>query len=194
MTFKPQIPKFVDDESKTWEERFRALESHHEIETKYLIGEIEKLSSMEMFEKRLRMARGVRDYGVCQRCRGMGVNLYGSTSVWMGGIGGASMTWGLCDRCWGSGDQTNPFHDLKKWMREQDEDVRKRAATYLADMIGVGFKTLRPALEELCKELDKFERQRRPRPKDWDTVTRCLAKALRGMLNACDEKDHHPQG
>jgi hypothetical protein len=37
------VPKFVDDPSKPWEERFAALEAHHERETTFLIAEVRKL-------------------------------------------------------------------------------------------------------------------------------------------------------
>lgn len=42
-----KIPKFLDDSSKTWEERYRALESHYEKETTFLIKEIERLKANE---------------------------------------------------------------------------------------------------------------------------------------------------
>ena len=41
----------------------------------------------------------------CEVCGGWGVVTYGSTATWRGGIGGQAMTPGVCDRCWGSGDE-----------------------------------------------------------------------------------------
>lgn len=39
-----KVPRFKDDESKSWEERFRALEKHHIEETTFLIKEVRKLA------------------------------------------------------------------------------------------------------------------------------------------------------
>lgn len=45
----------------------------------------------------------------CERCSGFGYRAYGSTSTWRGGIGGSAITGGVCDHCWGSGDQVSPW-------------------------------------------------------------------------------------
>ena len=37
-----KVRRHVDDEAKTWEERYRALEKHHEAETRFLVREVEK--------------------------------------------------------------------------------------------------------------------------------------------------------
>lgn len=39
-----KVPAFIDDTSKSWEERFRALEVHHKTETEFLIAEVRKLA------------------------------------------------------------------------------------------------------------------------------------------------------
>ena len=48
----------------------------------------------------------------CPTCLGTGYIVYGSTSTYWGGIGGAAMTKGVCNKCWGSGDSevTWPSH------------------------------------------------------------------------------------
>lgn len=46
------IPRFVDDPSLPIEERFRRLEEHHQVETKFLISKIEE------FEQDLRFCSG----------------------------------------------------------------------------------------------------------------------------------------
>lgn len=51
--------------------------------------------------------RGVREK--CPKCYGLGTYAYGSTSTWHGGVGGSTITIGVCDNCWGSGDAH------KKW-------------------------------------------------------------------------------
>lgn len=50
----------------------------------------------------------------CTVCRGMGVILYPSTSKWRGGIGGSAITRGICDHCWGSGDEYDHWIDVRK--------------------------------------------------------------------------------
>lgn len=57
----------------------------------------------------------------CPACTGFGVVVYGSTATWRGGIGGASMTAGVCDKCWGSGDRDRP------WPSHRHFEALKRA-------------------------------------------------------------------
>ena len=65
----------------------------------------------EYFQDFLQM-RGVET--PCHRCSGLGVRGYGDTSTWRGGIGGQIMSSGICDHCWGSGDENNHWTDLRK--------------------------------------------------------------------------------
>lgn len=58
--------------------------------------------------------RGIHRDDVCKKCDGFGVRAYASTSTWRGGIGGAAITSGVCDGCWGSGSQSRPWVDLRK--------------------------------------------------------------------------------
>lgn len=50
----------------------------------------------------------------CRDCGGLGVKAYGSTATWHGGIGGQAITNGVCDKCWGSGDSSNPWTNLRR--------------------------------------------------------------------------------
>tara|TARA_R100001079_G_C4450640_1_gene153554 strand:- start:2373 stop:3140 length:768 start_codon:yes stop_codon:yes gene_type:complete len=50
----------------------------------------------------------------CPSCAGMGTMLYGSTSTWRGGLGGAAMTYDVCRVCWGTGDANRKGTDLEK--------------------------------------------------------------------------------
>jgi hypothetical protein len=59
--------------------------------------------------------RGIRPGDECQTCHGSGSRVYGSTATWKGGIGGAAMTNDVCDKCWGSGDRTRPWFNLKSF-------------------------------------------------------------------------------
>lgn len=45
-----KVKRLQDDESKTWEERFKMLAAHHEKETTFLIKEIRKLA--EEYDKK----------------------------------------------------------------------------------------------------------------------------------------------
>jgi len=56
----------------------------------------------------------------CKGCGGLGVRVYGDTSTWMGGIGGQTMTLGVCDKCWGSGDTDKPWTNLRKLQAEKN--------------------------------------------------------------------------
>lgn len=49
----------------------------------------------------------------CKKCGGKGSYMYGSTSTWRGGMGGAAMTSGVCDSCWGTGRSDKQGVNLK---------------------------------------------------------------------------------
>ncbi len=78
----------------------------------------------------------------CARCRGLGVRTYGSTATWRGGIGGQAMTTGVCDRCWGSGDEHHhwPSHRLFESAAKRTSREEKRGtsqAVYACSVCGV---------------------------------------------------------
>jgi len=64
----------------------------------------------------------------CNKCYGLGTKMYGSTATWTGGIGGAAMTLGPCDTCWGSGLKRQPwpshrtFMDMKRYYEKTPKD------------------------------------------------------------------------
>ena len=66
----------------------------------------------------------------CAECSGFGVKTYGSTSTWRGGIGGRMITSGVCDRCWGTGDEDNrgvSYRQIEMWKAAYDrEQVNKQ--------------------------------------------------------------------
>ena len=55
----------------------------------------------------------------CNACLGRGVQTYGSTATWGGGIGGQAMTEGVCDTCWGSGRCDRTGVNLRTLRRER---------------------------------------------------------------------------
>ncbi|VVB53302.1 Uncharacterised protein [uncultured archaeon] len=70
-----------------------------------------KLSRQELLDTLMAM----KDIDVlCPKCQGWGSKTYSSTATWRGGIGGQVMTTDVCDKCWGSGDATKPWTDLRK--------------------------------------------------------------------------------
>jgi hypothetical protein len=50
----------------------------------------------------------------CSGCDGAGYKAYGDTSTFWGGIGGQTITSGVCNECWGSGSRINPWPDHRK--------------------------------------------------------------------------------
>lgn len=50
----------------------------------------------------------------CKECGGSGVKVYSTTSTWRCGIGGATLTSDVCDRCWGSGKVNAPWTNLRR--------------------------------------------------------------------------------
>lgn len=57
----------------------------------------------------------------CAACVGAGSRVYGDTSTWRRRTGGAVMTRDVCDACWGSGDATKPWTDLRAVERSKAE-------------------------------------------------------------------------
>lgn len=74
--------------------------------------QIQAEKEAQKYHRLMLMFRGIRT--PCTTCNGYGVRAYGSTSTWMGGIGGAAITNGTCDRCWGSGDESHKGPNLRK--------------------------------------------------------------------------------
>ncbi len=59
----------------------------------------------------------------CSRCGGLGHRAYPTSATWHGGAGGMTVTGDLCDRCWGSGDETEPFSNLKETFRRFNDQL-----------------------------------------------------------------------
>lgn len=70
-------------------------------------------------------ARGVET--PCTKCSGLGVRAYGSTAGWGGGVGGQQITSGVCDRCWGSGDERKRWKSWRELARLVQENKRLQA-------------------------------------------------------------------
>lgn len=51
----------------------------------------------------------------CTKCHGIGVRTYGDTATWGGGGGGQIITNGVCDVCWGTGDEYRHGANLRQF-------------------------------------------------------------------------------
>ena len=49
----------------------------------------------------------------CKQCGGLGTRTYGTSSTWRNRPSGQMMTTGVCDHCWGSGDEDRKWPDLR---------------------------------------------------------------------------------
>jgi hypothetical protein len=111
------------------------------------------------------MRRRLESDTPCSLCGGRGRRVYGSTSTWREGMGGAAMTADVCDRCWGSGDDSEPFGDLREW-RAEARGVREKLAA--------AEKRIREIAEVPCVEHPSSKRTpMRCFPKDRCTFCRC---------------------
>lgn len=100
--------------------RLRGLRSaiEAELKAKAEAGKVWKAMTADERVATFRVWRSIED--CCPNCGGTGKYVYGSTSTWHGGIGGAAMTTGVCDKCWGSGCRANRGADLRALYRELD--------------------------------------------------------------------------
>lgn len=97
----------------------------------------------------------------CQACGGSGRRLYGSTATWHGGIGGAAMTWDVCDRCWGTGDARRKGADLRAMTAARRAWEAEQCAKWLGDRIGASLSTMRPLLLAVATALQAETRKRK---------------------------------
>lgn len=118
----------------------------------------------------------------CRVCSGSGVRNYGSTATWRGGMGGQAFTADVCDECWGSGDATRPWTNLRKLRDEERERIAKAAGELLARRLGVAFDHCRDGLLELVGELERLSRSRKQRPRYFADAAADLAKTIKDMV------------
>ena len=117
----------------------------------------------------------------CEQCGGTGRHTYGSTSTWRGGIGGCAMTSGVCDRCWGSGDEHRHWGNLREREASETRRIEERAASLFSSRMGLNLDLLHPALEAIATELDRLSRGRKERPYHFVSSCESLAKLLRAF-------------
>lgn len=61
----------------------------------------------------------------CKKCSGFGHRAYGNTATWRGGKGGQMITGGVCDHCWGSGDELRHGANLRELFNKLDSQARE---------------------------------------------------------------------
>lgn len=151
-------------------------------------GPNELLTSEAIEADRIKLIRDPQHYlewrdvqTPCERCKGTGKRVYGSTSVWRGGAGGCAMTTDVCDRCWGSGDANHPWTNLREREASEKKRIEERAADLFARRLGARINTLRPAMEAIALELDRLSRGRKERPYHFADSCEMLAKLLRAL-------------
>ena len=99
----------------------------------------------------------------CPKCGGAGGRWYSSGATWRGGMGTASCEWDVCDQCWGSGDTTKPWTDIRKIEAEESERIKQGVADWSARRMGADLSGMAPAIAELADELVKLSKSRKPR-------------------------------
>jgi len=62
----------------------------------------------------------------CKECGGWGVKAYATTSTWHSGAGGMTITNGVCNICWGSGDEIRKWPSHRKALYDAKEVQRLR--------------------------------------------------------------------
>ena len=72
----------------------------------------------------------------CAKCHGTGAIAYGDTSTWHGGPGGQTITRDVCDECWGSGDATQRWTDLRA-LRDRMRALEAQIAALAYTLTGI---------------------------------------------------------
>lgn len=134
--------------------------------------------------------RGIEE--PCKRCGGSGNRVYGSTSTWRGGMGGASMTADVCDHCWGTGDESRHGVNLRAMLARQKEWGRDQCVQYFAQQTGCTLGIAKGHMRTICEILEREERRRKT-PFDhesngfwWRQTLRMVSAAFR-RFGAGDE-------
>ncbi len=123
----------------------------------------------------------------CEACHGSGGRVYASTSTWRGGIGGSSLTHGVCDVCWGSVDASAPWTNLRAMELTTHERIEIRASSLFSESIGVRFDACRVAAGEVADELEKIARKRSASDEK-KRVAAALPAMLRKVCHRTEER------
>ena len=122
----------------------------------------------------------------CNECSGLGTKTYGSTATWHGGAGGQAITVGVCDRCWGTGDEHRKGVNLRAMRASEQTRINDRAAAIWAERTGASLAISRPALVDVAEELERLSRSRKPRPRWFAETCSDLARLLRDLGDSAE--------
>lgn len=125
---------------------------------------------------------------VCDACHGHGDYFYASTATWLGGLGGAAMTKGVCRFCWGSGDAEFPYLNLQKLVADIRANAKVSGAKVLAGAAHVPFNIIRAGAEALADEIEKLAGGRKDRPAGFREMAKVLARELRVVKDAAEKE------
>ncbi len=92
---------------------------------------------------------------VCTTCNGVGSRVYPSTATWHGGVGGAAMTPGICDKCWGSGRTDKKGVNLRKMQSEMNVRRGEISLRWFEKAIGASFSKFQDAFPLIAQKLEK---------------------------------------
>ena len=170
---------------------YRALRAHHieELTAIYRMAQVHPHTGRikdnprmdeegEKFFQYMLQARGIDHDVICGVCGGYGTRYYSNTSTWRGGMGGAAMTIGVCDNCWGSGSSERPWTNLKDIEERNAQMIAERAVNALAHSCGATFDSAKGDIRQIIDHLDVMQRKRKV-----DSIwTRPLANGLANIL------------
>ena len=162
------LPKVMNP-AETWTRACEVVRSRVEGARFEEQGDVAVESAKEL------LALSYRIKGVaCEKCGGVGERTYASTSTWRGGMGGASITPGVCDECWGSGRTDRKGPDQRKIEAHIRELQKETSRRWFEERIGANLAVVRKHFPVVAQKL------RRARWKEfWETRT---AEVVAGAL------------
>ncbi len=128
---------------------------------------------------------GRRGGDPCGKCSGLGARMYSHGSTWRGGMGTVGGRHDICDDCWGSGDDHEPWLNLRTLEETNRRLVAERAVDALARSCGASLVTAQDSVIEIIAALDKIARGRRVSL--WTSSIACsLANILRRAIGVAE--------
>lgn len=111
----------------------------------------------------------------CPSCRGVGLAVDG----WRGGMR-VGMPWDTCSTCWGTGDAGHVGDDVRQLRADLATADAERAAAWLAHQVGAELETVRAALPDVVRKIERMRDRQDGIGPVWLTLD-ALAGALRDM-------------
>lgn len=105
----------------------------------------------------------------CPACKGLGARMYSSGATWRGGMGVASMTYDVCDTCWGSGDKHRHGVNIRELEAKRADWEKEQCQRWLCSHLGLGL--MGKELDVLLREFAAFAAKQGNRRKLPDGVS-----------------------